>query len=276
MSILWYPTPKQSPLLGVAGLGGGIASRLGGKAPNPYRGLVGNGSLRSGFTNLQMAFPFTDSKNGLDLSGNNRNLSNWSTNTPVEYAVTGVDKNGDPPPYTTSYGKTQSGPDYGWKNLSSDFNFQGSKTYTMECWFQVNSPDTGILMISMRSNESEGQVLTASTSYGIKSLAWSGSEDYTLSGGTIVVGQWHHGAYTRDSSTSPDTHTLFLDGTQVAQITSDTYGDAYDYNQYGFATFGGGGVAYYPNSFMQDLRVFDTVKYTSDFDIAEYLPTLDA
>ena len=245
--------------------------------PNPYRGLVGNGSLRSGFTNLQMAFPFTDSKNGLDLSGNNKHLSNWGSNTPVEYAVTGTDKNGDPPPYTTAYGKTQAGPDYGWKNATSDYNFAGTQTFTMECWFQVNSPDSGFLMVNMRSSsQSEGQVLVASTSYGIKSLAWSGSENYSLSGGTIVLGQWHHAAYTRNSSTSPDTHTLFLDGTQVAQTTSDTYGGGYDYNQYGFGTFGGGGVATYPNSLMRDLRVFNTVKYTSDFDIADYLPTLDS
>ena len=245
--------------------------------PNPYRGLVGNGSLRSGFTNLQMAFPFTDSKNGLDLSGNNKHLSNWGSNTPVEYAVTGTDKNGDPPPYTTAYGKTQAGPDYGWKNATSDYNFAGTQTFTMECWFQVNTPDSGFLMVNMRSSsQSEGQVLVASTSYGIKSLAWSGSENYSLSGGTIVLGQWHHAAYTRNSSTSPDTHTLFLDGTQVAQTTSDTYGGGYDYNQYGFGSFGGGGVATYPNSLMQDLRVFNTVKYTSDFDIADYLPTLDS
>ena len=28
MSILWYPTPKQSPILGSLGLGGGIGSNL--------------------------------------------------------------------------------------------------------------------------------------------------------------------------------------------------------------------------------------------------------
>ena len=37
MSILWYPTPKQSPLLGSLGLGGGIGSNLvsGEKLPDP-------------------------------------------------------------------------------------------------------------------------------------------------------------------------------------------------------------------------------------------------
>ena len=37
MSILWYPTPKQSPLLGSLGMGGGIGSNLvsGEKLPDP-------------------------------------------------------------------------------------------------------------------------------------------------------------------------------------------------------------------------------------------------
>lgn len=98
-------------------------------------------------------------------------------------------------------------------------------------------------------------------------------------GGTITQGRWHHAAYTRDSSTSPDTHTLFLDGTQVAQITSDTYGGSYSENQYANGQYGGGGGVAgspAPNSFIMDMRVFNTVKYTSNFDIANYLPTLDA
>ena len=279
MSILWYPTPKQSPLLGVAGLGGGIATKLSGRAPNPYRGLVGNGSLRSGFTNLQMAFPFTESKGGEDLSGNNRSLSNHGPNNAVEYSISGTDKNGDPPPYTTAYGKTQSSMDYSWYNANTDYNFQGTQTFTVEVWFQLNSPDTYMNILNMYSSQSEGQVLACSTSYGIKSLAWSGSENYTLSGGTITQGRWHHAAYTRDSSTSPDTHTLFLDGTQVAQVTSDTYGGSYSENQFANGQYGGGGGVAgspAPNSFIMDFRAFNTVKYTSDFDIAEYLPTLDA
>lgn len=281
MSILWYPTPKQSPLLGVTGLGGGIASRLGGRAPNPYRGLVGNGSLRSGFTNLQMAFPFTDAKGGEDLSGNGRSLSNHGPNNAVEYSISGTDKNGDPPPYTTAYGKTQSSMDYSWYNANTDYDFRGSQNLTVECWFQINSPDTFIQILNMYGSQSEGQVLNVSTGNGVRSFAWSGSVDYDVKGGSasIVVGRWHHAAYTRNSSTSPDTHTVFLDGVQVAQTTSDTYGGSYTENQFANGQYGGGGGVAgspAPNSFIMDFRTFNTVKYTSDFDIADYLPTLDA
>ena len=38
MSILWYPTPKQSPLLGSLGLGGGIGA-------NVIRSAAGGGTV---------------------------------------------------------------------------------------------------------------------------------------------------------------------------------------------------------------------------------------
>jgi len=36
MSFLWYPTPKQSPLLGSLGLGGGVTSKLFSAVPEPF------------------------------------------------------------------------------------------------------------------------------------------------------------------------------------------------------------------------------------------------
>ena len=51
MSILWYPTPKQSPLLGVTGLGGGIASNLvSGVALPPPGSISGSYSSSEGNT----------------------------------------------------------------------------------------------------------------------------------------------------------------------------------------------------------------------------------
>ena len=47
MSILWYPTPKQSPLLGALGLGGGIGSNLisgGGLTPGTISGTYSSNS----------------------------------------------------------------------------------------------------------------------------------------------------------------------------------------------------------------------------------------
>ena len=81
----------------------------------------------------KFAFPFTDAKGGSDLSGNNRHLSNHGPNNAVEYSISGTDKNGDPPPYTTAYGKTQSSMDYSWFNANTDYNFQGSQNLTVEC-----------------------------------------------------------------------------------------------------------------------------------------------
>tara|TARA_S200002703_G_scaffold104488_2_gene90665 strand:- start:471 stop:1301 length:831 start_codon:yes stop_codon:yes gene_type:complete len=276
MSFLWYPSPKEKPIASLLGMGGGIGSNLvSGSGPNPYRGLVGNGSLRSGFTGLQMAFPMTSSKNGSDLSGNNRDLSNHGPNNAVEYSISGTDKNGDPPPYTTAYGKTQSSMDYSWLNANTDFNFKSVSNMTIECWVQVNSPDTFMQLINTYSSQSEGTILSIGGS-GVFSGAYTG---YSVSGGTLVIGQWHHVAYTRDTSTSPDTHTVFLDGVQVGQVTSDSYGSGYSENQYGNGQYGGGGGVAgnpAPNSFMMDFRVFNTIRYTGNFDIAEYLPTLDA
>jgi len=242
---------------------------------NPYRGLVVNGSLRSGFSGLRAAYPFTDSKNGLDLSGNNKHLSNHGPNNAVEYSISGTDKNGDPPPYTTAYGKTQSSMDYSWINARTDVDFKNGSDFTVECWAQVNSPDTFILAINTYSSQSEGSILALGAS-GVSSSAYQG---YSVSGGTRVIGQWHHIAYTRDSSTSPDTHTVFLDGVQVGQTTSDSYGNGYTENQYGNGQYGGGGGEEgnpAPNSFIMDFRVFNTVRYTSNFDIADYIPTLDS
>ena len=276
MSFLWYPSPKEKPIASLLGMGGGIGSNLvSGSGPNPYRGLVGNGSLRSGFSGLLAAYPFTDSKNGSDLSGNGNNLSSHGPNAPVEYSVTGTDKNGDPPPYTTAYGKTQSSMDYSWINARTDVDFKNGSDFTVECWAQVNSPDTFIIAMNTYSSQSEGSILALGAS-GVSSSAYQG---YSVSGGTRVIGRWHHIAYTRDASTSPDTHTVFLDGVQVGQTTSDSYGNGYSENQYGNQQYGGdGGEAGNPapNSFIMDFRVFNTVRYTSNFDIADYLPTLDA
>ena len=184
-------------------------------------------------------------------------------------------KNGDPPPYTTAYGKTQSSMDYSWINARTDVDYKNGADFTVECWAQVNSPDTFIIAINTYSNQSEGSILSLGAS-GVSSNAYQG---YSVSGGTRVIGQWHHIAYTRDASTSPDTHTVFLDGVQVGQSTSDSYGNSYSENQYGNGQYGGGGGEAgnpAPNSLMMDFRVFNTVRYTSDFDIANYLPTLDA
>ena len=50
MSILWYPTPTQSPLLGSLGMGGGIGSNLSGEKLPPPGSISGSYSSSQGNT----------------------------------------------------------------------------------------------------------------------------------------------------------------------------------------------------------------------------------
>ena len=243
------------------------------------RGLVGNGVARTDplASSLLLAYPLSDAANGDDYSGNANHLQQGGTNAPVEYSVTGVDAYGDGPVYTTSYGKTQTYLDYAWRLPSSTFNFKQVQDLTFECWAQLNSPDTNIALFNMYSNQSEGGINFGTTN----NLSVTMYNGFSVSGGTLVLGQWHHVAYVRDTSGATDTHTIYLDGVQVGTTASNSYGAGYSWNQFGAQQWGGSSGAQgagAPNSFMQDLRIYNTVKYTANFNVEDpnYLPILES
>lgn len=242
---------------------------------NAFRGLIGNGTARTDAlaANLQLAYPFSDAANGTDYSGNNRNLS--ATGSPTEYAISGVDINGDAAPYTTSYGKTASGANNTWTLPSSTYNFK-SGNITVECWFYFSSLDSALPFVNYYSSQSEGGFAVDGNN-SIYSNAYQGYIVQTANN-IVTRNSWNHVAYTRDTSTAPDTHRIYVNGTLQATATSDNYGGGYTTNQFGAARFGGdGGVGNFsPNSFIMDFRVYNTVKYTSNFDIRNYLPILNA
>ena len=243
------------------------------------RGLVGNGVARTDplASNLLLAYPLSDAANGDDYSGNANHLQQAGTNAPVEYSVTGTDAYGDGPVYTTSFGKSQTSLNYAWRLPSSTFNFKQVQDLTFECWAQLNSPDTFIPLLAFYSNQSEG-TLSLSTNNNARANMYNG---FDVQGGTVVAGRWHHFAYVRDTSGATDTHTIYLDGIQVATTASNSYGAGYSWNQIGSYQWGGssGAVGYgAANSFIQDMRIYNTVKYTANFNVEDpnYLPILES
>lgn len=244
----------------------------------PLRGLIGNGTARTDAlaANLQLAYPFSDAANGTDYSGNTRNLS--ASGTPTEYSISGVDINGELAPYTTSYGKTSGNLVNTWTLPSSTYNFK-SGNITVECWFYYSSLDTTypLIFVNYYSSQSEGS-FGVNTNLAISSNAYLGYNAQTANN-IVTRDTWNHVAYTRDTSTSPDTHRIYVNGTLQATATSDSYGNAYSTNQFCNQQYGGGGGAFgspAPNSFIMDFRVYNTVKYTSNFNITNYLPILNA
>ena len=77
MSILWYPTPKQSPLLGSLGLGGGIGA-------NVIRGAAGSGTVDSSAAHFwdfssNNSSPFEDQIGSLEFTVNTGSMATGSS-----------------------------------------------------------------------------------------------------------------------------------------------------------------------------------------------------
>ena len=81
MSILWYPTPKQSPLLGSLGLGGGIGSNLISGAALPDPGSI-SGSYSSNNDNYSGGAIVGSPDCGLDPA-----VSNFDSRPPSQSEV---------------------------------------------------------------------------------------------------------------------------------------------------------------------------------------------
>lgn len=232
------------------------------------RGLVGNGSLRTDpySANLQAAWPLSSSKTNTDMSGGsvgNLGVSGTPTYPSAPSSSTC--------PYTTAAdGFTNS------NYFTSGYNMK-SGAITFEGWFYVNttagsiSQTSEFTLVNWYSGQSEGGGKIDTATGVISFSAYLGFSCASASS-TIAKGQWYHFAYTR---TAGNVHTLYVNGTSVATLSSSSLGSSYSTNQYGFSQYGGGGQSW-SDGYLQDLRIYNTVKYTSNFSVNQVFPILTA
>lgn len=225
----------------------------------PPRGLVGNGSLRTDplIANLQAAWPLSLSKTNTDMSGGSvGNLGVAGTPTYPSAPSSSTC------PYTTAAD--------GFSNsnyLTSGYNMK-SGAITFEGWFYVNttagsiSQTTEFTLVNWFSGQSEGGG-KINTSTGVIGFSAYLGFNCASASSTIAKGQWYHFAYTR---TAGNVHTIYVNGTSVATLTSSSLGGGYGTNQYGFSQYGGGGQSW-SDGYLQDLRIYNTVKYSSNFNV---------
>ncbi|NBT76473.1 MAG: LamG domain-containing protein [Betaproteobacteria bacterium] len=223
------------------------------------RGITGNGSLRSDplSANLQGAWPLNSSKTTSDLSGLGRNLSvSGSVGYPSISSPSST-------VYTTGAGTFSNSNYFTLSSGTIDFKVANTNL-TVEAWFWINtsSTQTEFIILNFYSSQSEGGFKVDVTNQRISFSAYSGF-NVQSSNGSIVKGVWYHVAYTRDTSNN---HALYINGTQNGTASSSSMGGGYSSNQIGFAQYGGGGQSW-SEGYIQDLRVYNTVKYGGSFNI---------
>ena len=140
----------------------------------------------------------------------------------------------------------------------------GVGVYTMECWFYIQSLQTGALMAQRPSDPTTGnyaQWLLYVSSGGELKMYNGVSGDHVFNAGSVSVGRWYHVAVTRNSSFLV---TCYLNGESKATRTNQTA-------NWNYAPFSVGANANGEQPFkgyISDVRWMPgTLKYTGNFTI---------
>jgi hypothetical protein len=223
------------------------------------RGILGNGSPRTDplSANLQGAWPLNTYRTSTDVSGLGRNLG---VSGSVGYPS--IPSSGSTV-YTTGAG-TFSNSNY-FTLSSGTINCKaGNSAITIEAWIYVNTggSQTEFTILNFFSGQSEGGFKVDLSTGRLNCSAYQGFAVQS-NANTIAKGSWYHVAYTR---TSTNNHALYINGVQAATLTDGNMGGGYSTNQIGFSQYGGGGQSW-SEGYIQDLRIYNTVKYASGFNV---------
>ena len=121
MIILWYPTPKQSPLLGSLGLGGGIGA-------NVIRSAAGGGTVDTSAAHFwdfssNNSSPFDDQVGSLSFTVNTSSMATGSS----------TGSYGNPPGWSGGYGYIANSGSYVQTAANACFNLSGN--FCIDCCF---------------------------------------------------------------------------------------------------------------------------------------------
>jgi hypothetical protein len=145
---------------------------------------------------------------------------------------------------------------------SSDFTF-GSGDFTLECWMYANSihATQGIQFLNHLSlGTIQGYHFNIDPNGTVRFQPYNGGVAGTValtSSGKFTTGSWHHLAVVGDGSTIK----IYVNGVQEASVTASAIGDASTVVKIGTAWTN----AAYLNGAMDELRISDTTRYTSNF-----------
>ena len=272
--MLIFPSPKESPLLGLTGMGGGVGSNLVNFEAvqthdnMPFWKTNADASAvdGSGQANIdEYADYLVWAMPGVDSSGTATDTDYHSVvNTGTSYGALDLN-NGTPQSANTNkyYGISIRPAGNHWGSLDASTRFTwGTGPWTFECW--MNSSDHGAGN-SQKGNfqigEAAGGIATSYTGafgYWYPSKKFNFAQWNLSNPNDLTSGTWFHMAATRDSS---NTARLYINGTKVAQANNQTNDVQAEY-------IGLGG--YYSGSYctvthFNDIRMYKGVaKYTGD------------
>ena len=142
---------------------------------------------------------------------------------------------------------------------SDDWAF-GSNDYTIDFWVRLASLPSQQFLFNIRVDGNHAYEASIDSSGNIKWLAWDGSQlfDFTRSTG-LAIDTWAHIAFISDNNELKIYKDGQLQGTSQAFAGSiPNYAAPFDIGQWS-----GGGI--YFNGYMQEFRISDTARWTSNF-----------
>lgn len=135
----------------------------------------------------------------------------------------------------------------------------GSTPFTIEFWVRAASLPANWVMFDMRPDGAQALCPTIYASGSTLKYFVNGSDQ--ISGGTIVVGQWHHVAYCKEAHGGVGR--LFLDGVSVGTATDNT---TYGQTRIRIGASGQNVTSLGTNGHFDEMRVTKGVaRYTSNF-----------
>lgn len=226
-------------------------------APDPY------------INNLVLALPFNSESVFTDVSPRSKAdpaLSGISTTASLPFGVTGVTTTSIGIVTFSKYYQNSSyfgGSAYLTFANSTDFNF-GREDFTIEMWvYPIAVSD--IRGLYATSGGSGGvPKLAVHLNSGTPSIHYNaltdGSNLYTTASSSISANQWSHLAFVRKSST----WTWYINGSASGTGSNNT-DITFSASIPTYVGYGGEGFFATFNGYMQDVRVYKTAKYTSNF-----------
>jgi hypothetical protein len=141
-------------------------------------------------------------------------------------------------------------------NASSDFTF-GTNNFTVEFWLRINSTATSVIIWDQRSTSNQASPCVYFNSDGARIMLLV-SNSNVISSSAISANTWYHFAYSRSGSS----HRMFLNGTQAGSTWTNTVSYVSTNPRLGATSFDG---AFGYNGYIDEIRVSNTARYTSNF-----------